>query len=307
MLSIWNRKGKLNYTRKTIWQQNRNKVCHLIRIWLERVWRMFIFAAHYTLDSMKNSLSYISTKLAANESKGKLSHQEISQLQDRLASTEAQMYKILSALDAASSKVQEITKNTRQSLEQNKQVRVEEENNERCHLFSYDYSPWSTKMTIVSHRDHVVIANMIWTKTTVLSVMRIPVIQMSAVSTKMSETKVLRLPLAMTTMTRPWVMRMRKISMINLNHPLAGMEWWIPTTDAIHPWSMIMKSMLHAHEHPINHPTLKQRFMNGVNETILNRWAAVTRLLTSSSRPRYSTLPDRDFNSTPTAPIEIVI
>jgi hypothetical protein len=40
---------------------------------------------------------------------------EIVQLQDRLASTEAQMCKILSVLDSASDKVNKITKDTKKS------------------------------------------------------------------------------------------------------------------------------------------------------------------------------------------------
>jgi hypothetical protein len=67
---------------------------------------------------MKQSLSFISSKLGANQTKKNLTTNEIFQLQDRLASTEAQMCKVLNALDAASSKVKELTKNTRQSLEQ---------------------------------------------------------------------------------------------------------------------------------------------------------------------------------------------
>lgn len=63
-----------------------------------------------TLDSMKTSLSYINTKLASNAAGGSLSELEISQLQDRLAATEAQMYQIINALDAASTKVQELSK-----------------------------------------------------------------------------------------------------------------------------------------------------------------------------------------------------
>jgi len=74
---------------------------------------------HHTLDSMKNSLSFINTKLAANETRGNLSHNELSELQDRLAATEAQMYQILNAIDTASNKVQALSnKNSRQSLEQ---------------------------------------------------------------------------------------------------------------------------------------------------------------------------------------------
>jgi phage-related tail protein len=71
---------------------------------------------------MKSSLSFISSKLGASKTANDLSPNEITQLQDRLASTEAQMYKILSALDAASSKMNEITKTTRESLEQPHQV-----------------------------------------------------------------------------------------------------------------------------------------------------------------------------------------
>ena len=71
---------------------------------------------------MKNSLSFISSKLGATQTSNTLSNNEISQLQDRLASTEAQMYKILSALDSASTRMSEITKTTRGSLEQPHQV-----------------------------------------------------------------------------------------------------------------------------------------------------------------------------------------
>ena len=68
---------------------------------------------------MKNSLSFINTKLAANETRGNLSHNELSELQDRLAATEAQMYQILNAIDTASNKVQALSnKNSRQSLEE---------------------------------------------------------------------------------------------------------------------------------------------------------------------------------------------
>ncbi len=77
---------------------------------------------HHTLDDMKNSLSFIHSKLGASKTSNNLTQNEISQLQDRLASTEAQMYKILTALDAASTKMNEITKNTRESLEQPHQV-----------------------------------------------------------------------------------------------------------------------------------------------------------------------------------------
>ncbi len=77
---------------------------------------------HNTLDEMKNSLSFISSKLGTAKPSNNLTNIEISQLQDRLASTEAQMYKILNTLDAASNKMNELTKNTRESLEQPRQV-----------------------------------------------------------------------------------------------------------------------------------------------------------------------------------------
>lgn len=73
---------------------------------------------HNTLDEMKHSLSFINSKLGANTSNMSLTNNEITQLQNRLAQTEAQMYKILSALDAASSKMNQITQNTRTSFDQ---------------------------------------------------------------------------------------------------------------------------------------------------------------------------------------------
>lgn len=183
---------------------------------------------------MKTSLSFISTTLATNDKKGKLSHQEISQLQDRLASTEAQMYKILSALDAASSKVQEITKNTRQSLEQRPQVCVENETNTMTDLiyFFSDCSLRSTKIVLVSPRDLRVVVRVIF-----LTVMKIPIIQMSVCSAMINEMKkkVPQRHPATTMMMTPWVMRMRKISMINPKHHPDDMESWIPITDVIHP------------------------------------------------------------------------
>ena len=85
---------------------------------------------HYALEEMKKSLSFISAKLISKESRGNLSEyfcstvvviigfftvdgNEIGQLQERLASTEAQMCKILTALDCASNKVQEVSKKSR--------------------------------------------------------------------------------------------------------------------------------------------------------------------------------------------------
>ena len=85
------------------------------------------FSVHHALEEMKKSLSFISSKLVTKESRGNLGQSlelsminrlpsfwidgtEINHLQDRLASTEAQMCKILTALDAASDKVNKLTK-----------------------------------------------------------------------------------------------------------------------------------------------------------------------------------------------------
>jgi hypothetical protein len=82
---------------------------------------------HHALEEMKKSLSFISSRLITKDSRGNLGQSfklkqtdsnvyylldttEINQLQDRLTSTEAQMCKILTALDAASDKVSDMTK-----------------------------------------------------------------------------------------------------------------------------------------------------------------------------------------------------
>ncbi|CAF1326549.1 unnamed protein product [Adineta steineri] len=70
---------------------------------------------HYALEEMKKSLSFISSKLVTKESRGNLNGNEIIQLQERLMTTEAQMCKILGALDAASDKVTEINQKTKKS------------------------------------------------------------------------------------------------------------------------------------------------------------------------------------------------
>ncbi|CAF3389619.1 unnamed protein product [Rotaria sp. Silwood1] len=70
---------------------------------------------HYALEEMKKSLSFISSKLVTKENRDSLDNKEITQLQERLASTEAQMCKILTALDMASEKVNVITKNANKS------------------------------------------------------------------------------------------------------------------------------------------------------------------------------------------------
>ncbi|CAF1359304.1 unnamed protein product [Adineta steineri] len=93
---------------------------------------------HNTLDEMKNSLSFISSKLGASQTRNKLTNNEISQLQDRLATTEAQMCKIVNALDAASNEMSKLTKNTRQTLEQPQQIFIGKE--ESHHLSSRSQS-----------------------------------------------------------------------------------------------------------------------------------------------------------------------
>lgn len=107
---------------------------------------------HNTLDEMKHSLSFISSKLGANKTSNNLTNNEISQLQDRLASTEAQMYKILHALDAASNKMHEITKNTRETLEQPRQVYLKN----KLKIFSIsNYRFLFIKINIMYHQDHI--------------------------------------------------------------------------------------------------------------------------------------------------------
>ncbi|UJR35556.1 hypothetical protein I4U23_028309 [Adineta vaga] len=95
----------------------------------------------HTLDEMKHSLSFISSKLGTNQTGNNLTTNEIFQLQDRLASTEAQMCKIMNALDAASNQVNKLTQNTRQTLEQVSQKKyVEDEDEEHRHLSSRSQS-----------------------------------------------------------------------------------------------------------------------------------------------------------------------
>ena len=77
---------------------------------------------HRSLDEMKESLTFINTKLVTNDTGGSLSNNEISQLQNRLATTEAQMHKILSALEATSTKVRELANHAHQPLDATSQV-----------------------------------------------------------------------------------------------------------------------------------------------------------------------------------------
>ena len=80
------------------------------------------FLVHHILDEMKTSLSYITSKLGIQSTRNKLSQDEISQLQQRLISTEAQLYKVFNAVNVASNKMNELTKNTNNYLENSQQV-----------------------------------------------------------------------------------------------------------------------------------------------------------------------------------------
>lgn len=75
-------------------------------------------------DEMKNSLSFINSKIGGQQTRNNLTQHEISQLQDRLAATEAQMYRILNTISTVSNKVQEITGMAQQPLEQREQVNI---------------------------------------------------------------------------------------------------------------------------------------------------------------------------------------
>ena len=82
---------------------------------------------HYALEEMKKSLSFISSKLVTKDTRGNLGMSfkleiienhffcsldgtDINQLQERLVSTEAQMCRILTALDSASNRVTGVSK-----------------------------------------------------------------------------------------------------------------------------------------------------------------------------------------------------
>lgn len=89
-------------------EQKQSRVEFVSRVSLElQTSRLLV---HYALEEMKKSLSFISAKLVTKESRGNLNGSEINVLQERLASTEAQMCRILTALDAASDKVTRTSK-----------------------------------------------------------------------------------------------------------------------------------------------------------------------------------------------------
>ena len=67
---------------------------------------------------MKISLSYINSKLGTYTKRTTLTQYELSQLQHRLNTTEAQMYKILDAIHAASNQINELTKRSREESPQ---------------------------------------------------------------------------------------------------------------------------------------------------------------------------------------------
>jgi predicted nucleic acid-binding Zn-ribbon protein len=125
---------------------------------------MAILLVHSTLDEMKNSLSFISTKLATNQTRQCLTQNEITQLQQRLIATESQMYRILDALDIASNQVQELTKNKRQLLERTpSQVYFDYDNEMLIVYFVRIISRYpSIAMTIIVYRrDHEAIVSIL--------------------------------------------------------------------------------------------------------------------------------------------------
>lgn len=137
---------------------------------------------------MKNSLSFINAKLGATKTTNTLTNSEISQLQERLASTEAQMYQILSALDAASVKMNEITKHTRQSLEQPHQVCIHPSNAQSIYLLIFSLS--IVMKNIVYHHDRLAKVNAAQMKKKLPIVMRILFIMMNKFySIKMNKKK----------------------------------------------------------------------------------------------------------------------
>ncbi|CAF4751292.1 unnamed protein product, partial [Rotaria socialis] len=73
---------------------------------------------YHALDEMKHSLSFINSKLGTDRTRKNLTQHEVSQLQDRLASTEAQMYQILNTINTVSSKVHELTGIAQKSVKQ---------------------------------------------------------------------------------------------------------------------------------------------------------------------------------------------
>lgn len=102
-----------------------------------------ILSVHHALEEMKKSLSFISSKLVTKESRNNLrtlflllllllpcyyslDGDEILLLQDRLASTEAQMCKILTALDSASNKVNKLGEKSPEEVQEKDQRLVEQ-------------------------------------------------------------------------------------------------------------------------------------------------------------------------------------
>ncbi|CAM4806439.1 unnamed protein product [Rotaria magnacalcarata] len=73
---------------------------------------------YHALDEMKHSLSFINSKLGTDRTRKKLTQHEVSQLQDRLTSTEAQMYQIFNTINTVSNKVHELTGIAQNSVEQ---------------------------------------------------------------------------------------------------------------------------------------------------------------------------------------------
>ncbi|CAF0737370.1 unnamed protein product [Didymodactylos carnosus] len=74
---------------------------------------------HQTLADMKNSLTFISSKLMTKQKTGSLDGDEITQLQSRLEATESQMCQVLNVLQTASDRVGQLTNNSATTVNQN--------------------------------------------------------------------------------------------------------------------------------------------------------------------------------------------
>ncbi|CAF0847975.1 unnamed protein product [Adineta ricciae] len=109
---------------------------------------------HYALEEMKKSLSYISSKLVTKESRNNLHGNEIVQLQERLMSTEAQMCKILSALDTASEKVSKLSRTIKESpkVEKEQEEEQKQESDELHEEESLSSSDEDEKQSDQCHR-----------------------------------------------------------------------------------------------------------------------------------------------------------
>ncbi|CAF3860988.1 unnamed protein product [Rotaria magnacalcarata] len=102
---------------------------------------------YHALDEMKHSLSFINSKLGTDRTRKKLTQHEVSQLQDRLTSTEAQMYQIFNTINTVSNKVHELTGIAQNSVEQSEPEEVsdeEEDNDDESEVSSERYGIMET-------------------------------------------------------------------------------------------------------------------------------------------------------------------